>query len=211
VRLIVAPNPLTKVTVKVTQMSPEYMIVAYATVPQNCPTTNGNFVQAWQDSQVEWANPTGGWRGGVPGNTMQGDMPLQFLYQNKDYIVGYSVGQNVQNIVATAYLPGGDITQEQFSTTISVKPGQDTLLVDYLTPEGSKPNLYQHRVALLDEDDNPFLDMPLTSAPIPTNQRAGSVPLMYSLATGRSYTVAYYAGKGQNCVACTFTFVAAGD
>ncbi|MDB4897227.1 MAG: hypothetical protein JWN15_3489 [Firmicutes bacterium] len=205
--MVIGDGALRKTVVKVEQITPEYLICKYATVPQNQPSSNSNFVQAWQDSQVEWSNPTGGWKANVAGTSTQGDLAVSIAYQKKDYIVGYGVGSSVQNIVATAFLPGGDMTQQQlFSTYISVAPGQDSLLVDYVTPESCTPQTFGHWVGLFNADDNPYADTPVAKGTLMSDKRAGSVPIIATLLAGRSYTVAYFGGKQQNCVACTFTF-----
>jgi hypothetical protein len=207
VRLTLSPYPLMSVSVKVTEISSEYMIVAYSTIPHNNPSANGNTAQAWQDAEPEYDNPEGGWKAKIAGSTIQGDLPLQFLYQKKDYIVCYAVGPNVRNIVATTYIPDGDIDKQiLFSPTLGVQPGQDTVLVTYLLPEGCKPGSFGHWIGLFNQDDDPFNDSPLVRAAVGADTRAGTVPVVYSFGLGRSYTAVYFAGSAQSCAACTYTF-----
>jgi hypothetical protein len=209
-KLTLSANSLRTTRISVKQLTPEFIIAHYESIPQNHPATNGNFVQIWQDSQVEWGNPTYGWKANVSGNTTEGDVPVQFLSQKKDYIVGYSVGSNVSNIIATVYLPEGDITNQQlFSTSLNVLPAQDSLIVDYITPDGATPQTFNHWVGLFHSDDNPYSTKPLASAVISSDSRASSIPILYSLASGRSYTVAYFGGKEQSTVAATLTFESA--
>jgi hypothetical protein len=86
-------------------------IVNYITLPGNNPKTNGNHVYVWQttDNIVPW-NKTPDGDTPVPTDSSSSTLQAKFAFEQKGYIVGYSVAPTPNAVCSTIYMPAGKQT-----------------------------------------------------------------------------------------------------
>jgi hypothetical protein len=200
-------------TITVAYVGPTILLYNYNTLPSNQPTSYGNTVFLWQSpppipwNQVPLASQP------VSGNTQAGSVNFTNLQiQSKDYIAGYAVGPNIQQICSWAWIPASGASSVTFQTNIVVLAfSTDSAVVQYTVPDGSQPQANQHWVGIFQGPYASYTDSSLivAKANVSSNVSTGTVPLSGTFLRGTQYTVAYFCGSKQTAMAAIATFTTA--
>jgi len=130
-------------TIQVTQVRPTVISVKYELLPDNQPSTYGNFVALWQNSRIPWDNPPLK-TFPIPTNSQHGTASFTGItVTSNPYIVGLSVGparqdsQKYANVCSTASInPIGNDFQSALAV-VDIQP--NSLTIDFRLPPGSRP------------------------------------------------------------------------
>lgn len=190
--------------------------VGYDTLSGNQPNTYGNMAAIWQNSnQIPWpVEPLN--RQNVPTNTPAGDMNFTGLEITKNsYIIGYAVGPDVENIVASAYVPAGSdqavaANYEYDSVSLSLKfVGATSVAVGYHTLAGYQPASNSNWLGMWESNSASYTTKPKwTTKPIGDAPNGTASFNNIVIVRGGIYTVAYFLGSKQTMMAATLTFTA---
>jgi hypothetical protein len=187
-------------TLTVTYVGPTVIAVNYNTIQNNQPSTYGNFLALWQNSQVPWDNPPLKTQAIVT-NTQQGSAVFSGLtVTSSPYIVGYSVGpvrtasQLYGNVCSTAlvHASSGNPPASTFQSSLSmVTAGPTSLLVNYSMPTGCLPQTNGAWLGVWSGDSVSYQTAPdVGSVAIPINVNAGQAFFNgIALAQGQPYIV----------------------
>jgi hypothetical protein len=191
-------------------VGPSLIVYSYNTLSGNQPSTYGNTAFLWQNGPFLPYNQTPLASQPVSGNSQSGSVNFSNLQiQNKDYIVGYSVGPNVQNICSWAYIPPGGSPGNSlaFQTMISMASiATDGVVVNYETPDGNAPQSGSQWIGIWQGPVASYTTPALAQANVSSNVSAGQVPIPVTLLRGTQYTVAYFMGAKQTMMAATCSF-----
>lgn len=198
------------------------LILSYRSMPGNNPSQNANHIHIWQsENYIPWNQPP---LGSQPLGlaTQSGSVSIQGLNLGKrDYIIGYSVGREVNEIVATAYIPQTvDIHSQTndflyFSSKIDVTSVGDTYIsFSYETPDGYLPDANHAWVGLWENIQVPIPGvMQLNMDLIPYHAERGDHVLTgLSLAAGQHYCIGLFFGDDKGVApvslgaSCSFVF-----
>jgi hypothetical protein len=130
-------------TIKVTLVRPTLISVQYELLPDNQPSTYGNFVALWQNNRVPWDNPPLK-TFPIPTNSQHGTASFTGItVTSNPYIVGLSVGparqdaQKYGNVCSTASInPIGNNFQSSLAP-VDIQP--NSLIIEYSLPPGARP------------------------------------------------------------------------
>jgi len=113
------PGNINVVSIPQGGVSGDQIVVSFDTIPNNQPSTYGNYIAIWQNTdQIPWSQAPLNTQP-IDGNTQAGDMTFGNLdVTNNSYIIGYAVGpqndsgsgQLDANMVASVYVPAASDT-----------------------------------------------------------------------------------------------------
>jgi hypothetical protein len=130
-------------TIRVTHVGPTVISVKYELMPDNLPSTYGNFLAIWQNTRVPWDNAPLKTQP-ITTNSQHGTASFSgFTVTSNPYVVGLSVGpvrqdtQKYANVCATASVnPTGNDFQ---SSLTALDIGANSLTFEYRLPPGCRP------------------------------------------------------------------------
>lgn len=185
-------------TLTVTAVTPSLIAVNYNTIQNNQPSTYGNFLALWQNSQVPYDNPPIKTQA-IMTNTQQGSAVFTGLtVTSSPYIVGYSVGpvratsQVYANVCSTAVINGstGSPPPAYFQSSLSmVYAGPTSLVVNYSLPVGCLPQTNGAWLGLWIGDTASYQS--------PPNVPNGLVPISTDVNAGQAFFNGIALGQGQ--------------
>ncbi len=222
-----------QVTVNITAVTGNEVVLQFDTPKGNLPGDYDNIVYIWQSSnQVPWSSvPLAAQP--VTVNTSSGTAVLGDLdVLNLSYIVGYAVGPDAQtswtqypNVVATAFLPVlgdtssyDDTTQigEIFRPIVEVATHSATSLVAGISlPSGFNPGASGTYVGIWEGETASYTETPKWWQPAASSETNSRVPFCnIQLRPGATYTLALFATGyaesieqlKQTAMAATYTF-----
>jgi hypothetical protein len=209
----------TSFTIQSSDVTGSQITCHYDTMPGNQPNSYGNTLYLWQTSQQFVpinTTPTSSQK--ISSNQPNGS----FIFQNlnvsiESYLVAYAVGNTVQNIVASVFIPSGIP-----STPTGTQPwmqvsniGSTSVSIQYNMPVGMQPQsdgdwigIWQGGQALL------YSVAPMQFSAVSSNSNSGNsgMNLNTPLQRGSTYTIGYFKGgyaatsPKQQTLACSSTF-----
>ncbi len=197
-------------TVQILTTSGTVMILSYATMPGNAPSTNNNTVFLWQSHDAVLYKQTPISSAPVPGATQSGSMAMSniVLQPNTAYTIGYAVGGTAANVCSWSSI-SADGKIDNFSSQVWAPPdgiSPNAVLVSYLTPIGNQPQAGAQWVGIWMGVSVPYTGAPISQQLITSNAESGQQALLVQLARGTTYTIGYFMGTAQTTLAASFTF-----
>ncbi|MCG1048663.1 hypothetical protein [Mycetohabitans sp. B6] len=193
---------------EIREINSNYILEEYGGPDGNKPAEYSNYLFVWNGSQVPW-NETplielGAEKDGMP-ISQEG-----FKFTNQQYIIGYSVGPNVnspneknsdgaspyRNVCATAVLPANwkleDIIIDPSNLSVSTISTR-VVTFTFKFPNGFNPGANKSWIGLFNGHVIPYDLDPFAFVPITTTTSLGSVAIgQLAISPGETYTAALY-------------------
>jgi len=189
----------------VEEVTGDTLSLSYQTLPANRPESYGNQIYLWEATEIPWSAPPLATQP-ITSDGQSGDITLSGLaLTEQEYIVGYAVGPDVQDICTSTLIDAG--TSETIELELlSVR--SDSLEVRYQLLPGALPATAESWIGVWPGQASPYNPSALLGcAALSTNSTEAALTLTdLTLAAGETYTVVYFSGPECSTAATMLRF-----